>query len=196
MSAAAHAGGDRFWLASEHRWATRIGPGEWAVSTEGETIVTVLGSCVSACMFDPVRRVGGMNHFMLPDDAQDGPGSASARYGGFAMEALVNGLLARGARRGDLVVKLVGGGRMWRTSADIGRRNAEFARAWLATEGYRLADERLGFPQPVRVHFHSDDGVVHFKRLASVERTELERQESAYERQITTTKGVGTVELF
>src|SRR5256885_7294212 len=86
--------------------AAKIGPGEYYITQRDMMIVTVLGSCVSACLRDPIAKVGGMNHFMLPDRDIEGPLSESARYGAFAMEVLINKLLALGARRERLEAKV------------------------------------------------------------------------------------------
>src|SRR3954466_2551475 len=92
--------------------AAKIGPGEYYITQRDMVIVTVLGSCVSACMRDPVAKVGGMNHFMLPDRDAGGPLSASARYGAYAMEVLINQLFALGAKRAPLEAKVFGAARV------------------------------------------------------------------------------------
>lgn len=114
-------------------------------------LTTILGSCVAACIRDPSTGVGGMNHFLLPE-APD-PGQGHRRYGVQAMELLINGLLALGARRHRLEAKLFGGARMSATMADIGLRNAEFARRFLADERIPLIGESLGGSKARRVQY-------------------------------------------
>jgi chemotaxis receptor (MCP) glutamine deamidase CheD len=110
--------------------------GEQAVSDNVDTTLqTVLGSCVAACLHDPVRRIGGMNHFLLPDDG-DG---ATCAIASAAMERLVNELLKNGAERDQLQAKLFGGARIMSNLPDIGRRNAESALAFLRTRAFRAA---------------------------------------------------------
>jgi chemotaxis receptor (MCP) glutamine deamidase CheD len=124
--------------------------GEQAVSDRADTTLqTVLGSCVAACLHDPVRRIGGMNHFLLPDDGH----GADMRYASAAMERLVNELLKNGAERGRLQAKLFGGARIMSNLPDIGRRNAESALAFLQKRGHSLQipepRRQSGAPGPV-----------------------------------------------
>ena len=107
--------------------------GEFHVTDDaGLVLTTILGSCVAACLHDPVARVGGMNHFLLPGDEIST--MACDRYGVHAMELLVNGLLQRGARRERLQAKLFGGARMLKGLTDIGTMNADFAERFIKRE--------------------------------------------------------------
>jgi chemotaxis protein CheD len=116
-------------------------------------MTTVLGSCVAACINDPVARVGGMNHFLLPGaELGDGVGEG-LRYGVHAMELLVNALLRKGARRERLQVKLFGGGRMFDKLADVGAQNAAFAERFVRDEGLAYAGGSLGGGQARRVQY-------------------------------------------
>lgn len=112
--------------------------GEQFVTDDPEAVLTtLLGSCVAACMRDPVAGVGGMNHFLLPGGRDRGLDSQARSHGVHAMELLVNALLQRGARRERLEAKLFGGARMIDGLTDVGRQNAEFAERFLADEGIR-----------------------------------------------------------
>jgi chemotaxis protein CheD len=113
------------------------------------TLQTVLGSCVSACLHDPLCGVGGMNHFLLPDDGTSG----DIRFASAAMERLVNGLLKAGAEKARLQAKLFGGARIMPNLPDIGRRNAESAMAFLRSEGIVCVSHSLGGSQARRVRF-------------------------------------------
>lgn len=117
----------------------------------GVVLSTLLGSCVAACVWDPVARLGGMNHFLLPE-APDGE-AGDRRYGVQAMELLINGLLRLGARRDRLQAKVFGGARMTVGFSDIGAKNAEFVRRFLRDEDIRLIAESLGGDQARRLHF-------------------------------------------
>jgi len=120
-----------------------------------EMLVTTLGSCVSACVRDPVASIGGMNHFLLPDvpDGQDNQVNTAARYGSVAMERLINAILAEGGRRERLEVKVFGGAKVIKTSVDVGDRNAAFVLDYLRREGLRLVSQDLGGRFARRVHF-------------------------------------------
>lgn len=122
-------------------------------------LTTTLGSCIAACMRDPIAGVGGMNHFLLPD-GEGVSGAASLRYGGFAMESLINELLRAGAVRGRLVAKLFGGGRLSSGAIDIGRKNAVFASEYLRREGVREEPGSLGGEHARRVQFWPGTGRV------------------------------------
>lgn len=112
--------------------------GEQYVTDDPNVVLTtLLGSCVAACMRDPLAGVGGMNHFLLPGGRAGAIEGDMKRHGVHAMELLVNELLKRGARRERLEAKLFGGGRLIDGLTDVGRQNAEFAVGFLANEGIR-----------------------------------------------------------
>jgi chemotaxis protein CheD len=177
----------RNWDPSLERFCAKILPGEYYVALEDESITTVLGSCISACIRDKELGVGGMNHFMLPEDTSDGRSSwldkatgLSTRYGSFAMESLINDLLKRGAKRGRLEVKLFGGGRMLASMTDVGARNIAFARHWLAMEGLRITAEDVGSTVPRRVIYTPSSGKVMVKHLRSMESRVIATREQDY----------------
>ncbi len=181
--------------------AVKVLPGEHYVSTAGqEMVVTVLGSCVAACVWDPHHRIGGMNHFMLPDSGSDVPVDKSMRYGNFAMEELLNDVLRRGARREALEIKVFGGGNVLpsigNTTVPIGDRNAAFVRRYLREEGYRIAAEDLGGIHPRRIHFFPRLGkVIRLFLKKDVERAVLNR-ELSYRSRLQEVPVEGEVELF
>jgi len=112
--------------------------GEQFVTDDPEAVLTtLLGSCVAACMRDPLAGVGGMNHFLLPGGRSQSLDTEAQRHGVHAMELLVNALLQRGARRERLEAKLFGGARLIDGLTDVGRQNADFAERFLADEGIR-----------------------------------------------------------
>ena len=116
-------------------------------------LATLLGSCVAACIRDPVAQVGGMNHFLLADSGNAAARSGSERYGVHAMELLVNGLLSRGAQRHRLEAKLFGGAKTMDNLADIGGANARFARDFCEREGITLVGECLLGTRGRRIHY-------------------------------------------
>ena len=128
-------GSKRFYDAKENITVVKIFAGDWYVSRSyDEMIATILGSCVAACIRDPYIGVGGMNHFLLPsNDEMDNTHSDAARYGLFAMESLINGILKAGGRKDRLEIKVFGGGNVTNNSAKIGSKNAKFIREFLRT---------------------------------------------------------------
>lgn len=144
------------------------------------TLSTVLGSCISACVRDVVAGVGGMNHFLLAEQsgsAKDRYG-ASARYGAFAMEQLINTVLSRGTgKKSNLEIKVFGGGNINSSLNDVGAKNIEFVREFLANEGYRLSSEDLGGTYARRVLFKPHSGRAFVKRLDSSENATIAREE-------------------
>ena len=128
--------------------------GEYHVSDQPSVVLTtILGSCVAACIRDPFARVGGMNHFLLPGEADASRFKDAERYGVHLMELLVNGLMQRGARRERLEAKLFGGSRMMQHLSDIGRMNASFAEQFLRHEGIRFVGGSLGGERGRRVQY-------------------------------------------
>ena len=138
---------------SAREMRVHIVQGEFQVSDDPHVVfTTTLGSCVAACLHDPHVGVGGMNHFLLPDGGGvEGP--EAIRYGAFAMELLVNGLLRAGARRDRLEAKLFGGGQLLDGLLDIGDQNATFAERFLEREGIRLCGGSVRGPHARRVQY-------------------------------------------
>jgi chemotaxis protein CheD len=140
--------------------------GDCRISADPNVLMTTtLGSCVAACIYDPAARVGGMNHFLLPDGEEVG-GAAAARYGAYAMELLVNDLLKAGALRSRLEAKLFGGGRLTDSSIEIGEKNARFASSFLAREGVHEEPGSLGGEFARRIQFWPATGRIRQLTLA------------------------------
>lgn len=133
--------------------------GEYAIDSDPTVVMsTVLGSCVAVCMTDPVAKIGGMNHFLLPN--REGAEGASFRYGAYSMELLINGLLKRGARKDRLFAKLFGGASMTGNLRDIGKDNAIFAKAFLMDESIPCISDSLGGTSARRIRFWPVTGQV------------------------------------
>lgn len=182
------------------RDAAKILPGEYYYTGKDMLIVTVLGSCVSACIRDRVTGVGGMNHFMLPDGGgdADSPISASARYGTYAMEILINDLLKAGARRENLEAKVFGGGNVLSgfTSINVGERNAQFVRNFLKVENIRIVAEDLNDIHPRKVYYFPRTGKVLVKKLRQLNNNTLVNREQDYANRLQSGGVSGDVELF
>jgi chemotaxis protein CheD len=144
-------------------------PGEYYVTARDMMLTTVLGSCVSACVRDSTAGIGGMNHFMLPEDADPTSRDAIAamRYGVYAMEMLLNELLKAGARRERLEAKVFGGGAVLAnmTMLNVGDRNADFVLRYLQTEQVRIAAQDLRGSLPRRINFFPVTGRVAVRKL-------------------------------
>jgi chemotaxis protein CheD len=192
----------RFWDPANESWTAKILPGEFYVTQGAESVTTVLGSCIAACVRDTRLGCGGMNHFMLPEEAAGSNGSwgdaggASTRYGSFAMESLVNELLKLGTRRERFEFKIFGGGRILPGMTDVGRRNIEFAESFLRLEGFTVAAKDVGDTFPRRVIYFPATGRVLLKRLRSVDNQTLVRREAEYRADLDTRTAGNDVELF
>ncbi len=183
------------------RTAVKILPGEYYATAEKNMIVTVLGSCVSVCLRDPITKIGGMNHFLLPssDDAgSDSMLSESARYGSFAMELLINEMLKLGAGKSRLEAKVFGGGNVMQglTMGNVGERNGEFVLHYLKMEGIPILAEDLLGPYPRKIYFFTDSGEVKVRKLKTMHNTTIVDRESEYRMRIKRQKPTGDVDLF
>jgi chemotaxis protein CheD len=164
--------------------AVRILPGEYHAASGAVGMTTLLGSCVSTCLWDPLRRIGGMNHFMLPGDTagSGSPVPRSARFGVHAMELLINMMLKLGAERQRLVAKVFGGGRVLKgfVSLDVGAANCEFVLDFLATEGIPVLARDILDGYARKLHFSPDTGKVLLKKVDPGAVGVVQRQEREY----------------
>ena len=179
----------------------KVLPGKHYVTRDPEEVVaTTLGSCVSACVRDPAIGIGGLNHFMLPGDPKSldwSHPSMELRYGQNAMERLINDILKEGGRRERLEVKVFGGARVMGKTLDVGARNVDFVRTYLAEEGFKIAAEDLGGEWPRRIVYDAQSGKVDRLLLRrDVDRVVVD-QEAAHQNKLAKT-GVqaGEIELF
>lgn len=180
--------------------AAKILPGEYYVTARDMMMVTVLGSCVAACIFDRSANIGGMNHFMLPDDRRDGGGvlGTSARYGTYAMEKMINELLKMGAKRSNLEAKIFGGGKVLRgfTVGNVGERNADFVLNYLHAESIAVMAQDMLDIYPRKVYFFPRTGKVLVKRLRNPHNDTIIEREQAYSARLNGADVQGDVELF
>ena len=177
--------------------AVKVLPGEYYVTGREMVLVTVLGSCIAACVRDRLNGIGGLNHFMLPDTG-GGVVSASMRYGDYAMEILINQLLKMGARRNQLEAKIFGGGNVlpgFKTNT-VGERNSRFIRDYLATENIPVAAEDLLDVWPRKVYFFPATGKVLVKKLRKLNNSTIIEREIDYSRRLQESKVEGEIELF
>lgn len=173
--------------------AVKVLPGEFFVHDEDILIMTTLGSCIAACIWDRDRRVGGMNHFMLPEGSGD-----SGRYGSFAMDLLIGELVKRGANRGTMEAKVFGGGAVLEgmNTINVGQRNTAFVLDYLRTERIPVVSKDVMEIYPRKVCFLPASGKAMVKRLAPTNAEALVAQDRAAQRKAAAPEGGGSVDLF
>ena len=177
-----------------HSAAVKVLPGEFFVAREDILVMTTLGSCIAACIWDRERRVGGMNHFMLPEGSGD-----SGRYGSYAMEVLINEILKAGGARHSLEAKVFGGGAVisGMNSINVGERNTRFVLDYLRTERITVVSKDVMDIYPRKVCFLPASGKAMVKRLASSNTEALQAQEAAAAtRAVRSAHTGGSVDLF
>ena len=183
----------------DHRFPHEIAailPGEFFVSAEPMIVYTVLGSCVSACIRDPLAGVGGMNHFMLPQpkNASTDSWGESTRYGSYAMESLINDILKRGGVKSRLEVKLFGAGRIYDGNIDVGARNAEWVLEYIKTEGLTACKTDLGDILPRKIYYFTESGRVLMKKIEKVKNDTIATRERDYASKLQVEKHVVAAE--
>ncbi|MDX9706767.1 MAG: chemoreceptor glutamine deamidase CheD [Azospira sp.] len=178
--------------------AIKILPGEYYATDSDIVLVTVLGSCIAACIRDTGNGIGGMNHFMLPDEGSRSVVSSSARYGTYAMEVLINHLLKAGARRNRLEAKVFGGGAVLSSllSSNVGERNAEFVLKFLKTERIPVVAKDLLDAYPRKVYYFPRPGRVLVRKLHRVHNDTLFAREKEYRSRLASSPVAGEIELF
>lgn len=179
--------------------AVKILPGEYYATQDSTLIVTVLGSCVSVCLRDPITRIAGMNHFLLPANKDDvNFNSESARYGIYAMEVLINHLMKLGAGKQRLEAKVFGGAnvlKQLRTNS-VGEQNVSFIRDYLKTENIKVNAEDLLGEYPRKVYFFPLTGEVKVRKLKSMHNTTILDRENDYRKKVSKAPSSGDVDLF
>lgn len=175
--------------------AVKILPGEYYVHDSDDLLLmTVLGSCVAACLVDRAAGVGGMNHFMLPD------GGSAGRYGAYAMELLINELMKRGARRERIEAKVFGGGQVMRnfSTMNVGEQNVRFVDQFLANERITIVSRDVLDVYPRKVCLFPRSARALVKKLASTQVDVIATEETAYRGRLNKAPAAtaGSVELF
>jgi chemotaxis protein CheD len=177
--------------------AVKILPGEYFVFNEDLLIMTTLGSCIAVCLWDRNARVGGMNHFMLPDNG--GSGADNGRYGSFAMELLINEMMKMGASRMTMEAKVFGGGAVisGMSSINVGERNTTFVMDYLKTERIPVVSKDVLEIYPRKVCFLPASGKAMVKRLAATNPEAIVQQErAAAQKVVPASSGAGSIDLF
>jgi chemotaxis protein CheD len=174
--------------------AVKILPGEYFVDNEDILIMTTLGSCIAACLWDRTAQIGGMNHFMLPEGSGD-----SGRYGSFAMELLINELMKRGASKSRMEAKIFGGGAViaGMNTINVGERNTNFVIDYLKLERIPIVSKDVMDVYPRKVCFLPHSGKAMVKRLAPTNTDALVQQDrSAAQKAQPVVATGGSIDLF
>ena len=194
---------NRYWDNKHNKYVAKILPGQYYVSRNDELIATVLGSCISVCITDPILKIGGMNHFMLPaynsanDDAWGSTViNAQTRYGNFAMEHLINDIIKHGGQKSRLELKVIGGGRVMKEMTDVGLRNISFIYDYIADERLKLVKEDVGDRFPRKVLFHPMNGRVWVRKLRKLANDTIIERDIDYMHQLDIGQVEGSVDLF
>lgn len=194
---------NRYWDNSKKSVIAKISPGQYYVTLHNEIISTVLGSCISACIRDKTKHLGGINHFMLPIKGcihRDKDNSAllnvAARYGNWAMELLINEILKRGGTRRNLEVKIFGGSKILSGFTEIGEENIRFIQKYLHDENLIPCAQDVGGDAPRLVHYNPTNGKVMVMNLNSSSSRRICEEEKGYFDNIQNTNVSGSAELF
>lgn len=194
---------NRYWDRVQQVVVAKILPGEFYVSSSDEVIATTLGSCVSACIWDDRSRIGGMNHFMLPETEQErhevtwGNALSDAnRYGNYAMEHLINEILKFGGLRKNLRAKVFGGGKVLKQKNDVGAKNSAFVLEYLKNESIVIVSSDLRSDYARKVLFNPLTGQAFMKKIETFHNSTIEDREKSYLRQLEKLPVEGDIELF
>jgi len=172
-------------------------PGEFATSTD-EILSTVLGTCISVVLYSKSKKIGGMNHFMLPKNKsieEDGVQKIAGKYGVNAMELLINAMMKHGVRKSDLVAKVFGGGSMFAgkegsSRKHVGLLNIDFAIYYLEEERIPIISEDTGGVGGRKILFFPETGNVLLSKIKQA--GEVTKQEDSYSHKISKKGGVSS----
>lgn len=193
---------NRYWDKRHDAYAAKILPGEYFVTKSDELIATVLGSCVSACIRDPINGIGGMNHFLLPLTNEEKwstkteVDSLATRYGNYAMEHMINDILKYGGKKENLEIKIFGGSRIMQIMTDIGQSNIDFVKSFIELEGFNISAEDVGGINPRKVLYNPLTGKVRVKKLKDLHNDTIVKREVSYKSKLSSSDTSGDVDLF
>lgn len=180
--------------------ARRVRPGEYAVCEKDQKmLVTILGSCVAACIRDPLLGIGGMNHFLLPEAGDNKSGSfadVGTRYGNHAMELLINDMLKLGGKKDRFELKIFGGAHVGNMNVSIGADNSSFIRDYISREGLNLVSEDLGGNRARKIFFFPETGRVARFLFQATSDSKVSQRERELRKSIKTPKVESDIELF
>ena len=193
-----------YWDPRFKRHTVKLLPGEYHTTKGAELLVTVLGSCVSACIRDTKSGIGGMNHFLLPEQ-KNKPQSTSwaesydnseTRYGDLAMEILINDIIKRGGDRQYFEAKIFGGAQMFVSNMRVGDRNIEFVSDYLKYESISVSTQDTGGKQGRKLYYIPQTGDVFLKRIVSLHNNTIENREKKYMKEATSSRTEAEIDFF
>lgn len=155
-----------------HKNIITITIGDYHASREPAVLTTVLGSCVSVCLFDKKNLIGGMNHILMPGKPDLNHCNDSARYSTNAMQLLIDSMMRLGADPKYLTAKTFGGANVlpiFPTVNPVGKKITSFVTGFLELEGIPIHAKDMGGRQPRKIYFHTDTGDVYVKRITCQE---------------------------
>ncbi len=161
----------RFNIVDDNKIKVNISIGDYYASREPTVLSTLLGSCVSACLYDWKNKVGGMNHILLPGKADFEKYGKTARYSINAMELLINAMMKLGAEKRRIVAKVFGGANVISGISgeySVGPKISEFVLNFLKTESIHITGQDLGGEKSRKLFFHTDTGEVFLRRSSSL----------------------------
>jgi len=199
-----HDAKNTYWDPRFKRHTVKLLPGEYHTTKGKELLVTVLGSCVSACIRDTKSGIGGMNHFLLPEQHNRHKDTSWAetyensetRYGDLAMEILINDILKRGGDRQYFEAKIFGGAQMFKSSMEIGKRNIDFVSDYLKYESIRVASNDVGGIYGRKVYYIPQTGDIFLKRIINVKNKTIEFREKKYLQEAKQTRTEAEIDFF
>ncbi len=163
-------------------------PGQYFASKDPMIIYTILGSCISACVNDPVAKVGGINHFMLAKPQKKGgrkdSWGESARYGNYAMELLLNEIMKLGGIKKRMEVKIFGGAKLYESSQNVGQGNAEWVLNYLETEGFNIVKRDVGDIYPRKIYYYTETGRILMKKIMRMRNKTILVREEEYKKSL------------
>lgn len=168
-----------YWREKWHCYGVSITQGDYCVTDQEIVITTVLGSCISVCLFDEELAIGGINHFMLPQKDSDEDVDRPLRYGLFAMEQMLNQFIKKGIAKESLQVKVIGGARMMGNMSHIGQLNSDFIMQYITEEKLNVVAEDLGGDQGRKLAFFPKTGRLLVSKIPQIENSQLLAKESA-----------------
>jgi chemotaxis protein CheD len=196
-----------YWDNRFKRTAVKLLPGDFFACSGEQVIVTVLGSCIAVCLYETQLKIGGMNHFMLPQLNNDGLVTAdeksseqtrseqdtdkkfladyqhsnAARYGNAAMELLINEIIKLGGSRKNLTAKIFGGSAIIGAKIDVGQKNINFIHDYLAIENIASLSQDLGGSYARKVYFIPATNEVYVKTINNMHNNTIESRENNYQ---------------
>lgn len=193
-----------YWDPRFKRHTVKLLPGEYHTTKGEELLVTVLGSCVSACIRDVKNGVGGMNHFLLPEKKNrhkniswaESYESAETRYGDLAMEILINDIIKRGGERQYFEAKIFGGAQMFTSSMRVGDRNIEFVADYLKYESIKVTRQDTGGNLGRKLYYIPKTGQAFLKRITSIHNNTIEKREEKYLKQAKESRTEAEIDFF